>query len=142
MTDKTYTPCLFQAIAKEVASGFGEQYLIAIKDSGLAVMFSTPAIESAISKAVAQIQDGISILKAEFNIGNFHSRNAIFANDSRGLCDVNGVLVEFVVKKLRDDAYRVFFSRVDAAQVYVDVADRLNRVENAVRELQASKELA
>jgi hypothetical protein len=140
MNETTYTPGLFQAIANEVVKGFGEQYLLAIKGSGLTVMFSTPAIEHALTKATAQVRDEIGVLAAEYQTGNFQNQNVIFADGCRGLSDVNGVLVEFSVRKLRDDAYRVLFSRVDATLAYTGIVDRLSKLEESLRALQSNKD--
>lgn len=134
----SYTPVLFQAIAKEVANGYSEQYLVSFADGGLTVMFSTPAIEEAIAKATAQIPQraGTSVIAAEYMVGRgFVNQDCMFTDDCDGVMDVGGVLVEVSIRKIREGVHRVLFSRVDAARLYNDIAGRLNVLEKSVATL-------
>ena len=134
----TFTPCLFRAIAEEVATGLAEQYLTAFREGGVTVMFSTPAVEMAISKSGAQFKSGTDIIAFECQASDFVSADAIFTDNFQSVMDCKGILVEVSVRKLRDGVHRVLFSRVDAGRMYRDHAARLEKIESAVRDLQAA----
>jgi len=134
----SYTPVLFQAIAIEVARGFSEQYLVAFADGSLTVMFSTPAIEEAIAKATAQITNlgGVSVIASEYMIGRgFLAQDCVFSDECDGVMNVDGVLVEVSIRKIREGVHRVLFARVDSARLYKDVSGRLTALEKTVATL-------
>lgn len=134
----SYTPVLFQTIAKDVAKSYAEQYLVSFADGSLTVMFSTPAIEDAIEKASAKMQEigALGVLAAEFNIGRgFVAQDYIFADECDGVMNVDGVLVEVSIRKIREGVHRVLFARVDSARLYQDVSGRLAALEKTVASL-------
>lgn len=137
----SYTPVLFLTIAKEVAKGYAEQYLVSFASGGLTVMFSTPAIEDAIAKASAQIKarEGVSVIAAEYMCGQgFVAQNPMFTDECDGVMDVDGVLVEVSIRKIKDGVHRVLFSRVDASRLYIDVVGRLKNLEKSVENLKTA----
>jgi len=134
-----YDPGLFYAIAKEVADGYAEEYLVSFASGGLTVMFSTPAIEDAIAKAKTQQKElgNTSVIAAEFMVC-VDQRSYTFSDRCDGVMDVNGVLVEVSVRKIKDGAHRVLFSRVDALQLNTVIVERLKLLENSVASLKAA----
>lgn len=137
----SYTPVLFQAIAKEVAKGFSEQYLASFSGGALLLMFTTPALEDAIDKATAQTKElgGVSVIAAEFMAGKgFVDQDCVFADECGGVMDVGGILVEVSIRKIREDAYRVLFARVNSARLYKDISGRLKALEKTVESLAAA----
>lgn len=138
----TYTPVLFQAIAKEVARSYSEQYLVSFATGGMTVMFSTPSIEDAIAKATAQTKErgDVSVIAAEYMTVATH-RSCCLSSDGEGdgLIDVDGVLVEISIRKIKDGVHRVLFSRVNALRLYADFAERLEILEKSVGNLKTTK---
>lgn len=136
-----YTPILFQAVAEEVARSFSEQYLVSFADGSLTVMFSTPAIDDAIAKATTQTKElgKVSVIAAEFMCGQgFVDHDCIFTDECGGVMDVDGILVEVSIRRIREDAHRVLFARVDAARLYKDMSGRLKALEKTVANLTAA----
>lgn len=128
----SYTPVLFQTIAKEVTRGYSEQYLVSFGDGELTVMFSTPAIEEAIAKATAQVEarGAVSVIAAEYMTGRgFVDQDRVFADECDGVMDIDGVLVDVSIRKIREGVHRVLFARVDSAPLYKDVSGRLKALE-------------
>jgi len=125
-----YKPALFQAIAEQVASKCPEQYLFASNNS-ITVMFSDERIENEISSALDALKDGINVIGTEYHLLK-DAQNCQFDDGVSGLIDVDGVLVELVVRKLNDSGWRVLFSRVDARKLYLDLSDRIVKLEVAV----------
>lgn len=126
-----YKPALFRVIAEQVANNYPEQYLFASSGS-LKVMFSDERVENAISLALEAMGNGINVVTFEYVLLEGAQANICFYDGARGLIDVDGVLVELVIRKLGDDGWRVLFSRIDAHNLYADLATRIARLEATV----------
>ena len=62
--------------------------------------------------------------------------NCVFDDGVTGLIDVDGVAVEFSVRKLDDERWRIFFAQVDTARLYLSLSDRIDELNRRVNYLE------
>lgn len=140
MEPQQYSPILFNAIAKEVVRGYPEQYLFEDKNGSITVMFSTPEIENSITRATLQKRPtGIPLVAAEFMTG-VASGSCRFTDECDGTIVVDGVVVELTIRKIKEEEYRVLFTRVDAQKLLLDTQTRLKSMTARLERLESLSE--
>lgn len=131
----TYTPILFKTVAHEVAAGepSNEQYLIFTEVNYIIAALPTPAINTAITKALEACNSGLQVLRAEFS--DLDSAEVQLRDGVVVPVDVNGVVVEVAVRAIAPNKYRVMFSRIDGVKLYRGLRERIEHLEGTVEKL-------
>ena len=135
-----YFPHIFETIARQLVAGEHEQYLYASADK-LSVMFPSDILDDYLRDALALWKSPVAVLQAEYNLSPF-CVDCVFADGATGLIDVDGVAVEFSVRKLDDERWRVFFAQVDAPRLYLSLSDRMDELNRRVRHLEQRDSMA
>lgn len=131
---------LFHVIARDLAiSSLSETYLIA--GEGFEILRASSDARSAIEVAQALVgaTTAADTIAAHYNLASeIQTSRSVFEDGCGGFVQVGHAVVQFAVRKI-DTApvtYRVLFTRLDSGQLATNMLDRMDALEQRIRNLE------
>lgn len=128
---------LFNVIAAHlVQSEMSELFLVADRCFRTIPGIADEVLRS-LTVAERQFPSAVDALASHFNTCKAQTQESVFCNGCAGTIDVNGVLIEFTVKRISKgpETYRVLFSRVDVGALYAGLQQQVTTLAKQMQQL-------